>query len=161
MPGPPDGLPVLSRSVAGAGKAIVFELYPLVKCGIAGQGAGDEGANTMSDMPDWVRSLPGAVTVSDLDNIIVYMNDAAAAVWAARGGSSLVGSDLLACHGDRSKGMIRGLLESGGTNVYTIEKAGVRKMIYQSAWRDEAGAVAGLVELSLPLPADMPHFVRS
>lgn len=115
----------------------------------------------MHDMPDWVTGLPGAVTVSDLDNAIVYMNDAAAATWAAKGGKSLVGSDLPACHNERSRAMIRGLLESGGTNVYTIEKAGVRKLIYQSAWRDDAGAVAGLVELSLVLPEGMPHFVRS
>jgi len=114
----------------------------------------------MSDMPDWVTSLPGAVTVSDASHRIVYMNDAAAATWEARGGKALVGGDLLACHGERSAAIIDRLLAEGGTNVYTIEKAGKRKLIYQSAWRDGSGAVAGLVELSLVLPPDMPHFVR-
>ncbi|MBU0927035.1 MAG: PAS domain-containing protein [Spirochaetes bacterium] len=111
-------------------------------------------------MPDWVTRLPGAVTVSDRDRRIVYMNDAAAATWAAKGGRALIGSSLEACHNERSRGIIDGLLSSGGVNVYTIEKAGVKKLIHQSAWRDESGAVAGLVELSLVLPEGMPHFVR-
>lgn len=114
----------------------------------------------MQQIPDWIRTLPGAVTVADRDLVIVYMNDKAAETWAAKGGRSLVGSSLLSCHAERSQAMIRGLLESGGTNAYTIEKAGVHKVIYQSAFRDGQGAVAGLVELSLPVPADMPHFVR-
>ena len=35
----------------------------------------------------------------------------------------------------------------------------VRKLIYQAPWYRD-GVHAGLVELSLELPADMPHFVR-
>lgn len=34
-------------------------------------------------------------------------------------------------------------------------------MIYQSAWRDSSGAVGGLVEISMVIPAEMPHYVRS
>jgi len=44
-------------------------------------------------------------------------------------------------------------------NAYTIEKRGVRKLIYQAPWfRD--GIVQGLVELSLEIPDAMPHFIR-
>jgi len=111
-------------------------------------------------LPDWVTSFPGAVTVSDLDNKIVYMNDASAKVFESDGGRELIGSDLMACHNERSKALVSGLLVSGGTNVYTIEKKGMRKLIFQSAWRDGSGAVAGLVELSIVLPEGMPHFVR-
>lgn len=114
----------------------------------------------MSSMPDWVTKLPGAVTVSDREHRIVYMNDAAAATWEAKGGRALLGTDLLACHNPRSRAIIEGLLETGGTNVYTIEKGGAKKLIFQSAWRDASGDVAGLVELSLLLPEGMPHFVR-
>lgn len=112
-------------------------------------------------MPDWVRSFSGAVTVSDRDHRIVYMNDKAAATFQASGGRGLIGGDLKACHNERSKAVIDRLLAEGGVNAYTIAKQGQKKLIYQSAWRDESGAVAGLVELSVVLPEELPHFVRS
>ncbi len=115
----------------------------------------------MPSLPDWVTSFPGAVTVSDLEHRIIYMNDKSATVYAKEGGRALIGKEMMSCHNDRSKGMLENLLSTGGQNVYTIEKAGQRKLIYQSAWRDEAGQVAGLVELSMVLPDNMPHFVRS
>jgi hypothetical protein len=65
----------------------------------------------------------------------------------------------MGCHNDRSKEIIRQLLATGGSNAYTIEKEGLRKMIYQTAWRID-GSVAGLVEISMVIPADMPHYVR-
>jgi transcriptional regulator with PAS, ATPase and Fis domain len=114
----------------------------------------------MHDLPDWVTSFPGAVTVSDMDHRIIYMNDKSAATYAADGGRALIGHELMACHNERSKAMIQSLLESGGQNVYTIDKAGQKKLIFQSAWRDETGQVAGLVEVSMVLPPGMPHYVR-
>jgi len=114
----------------------------------------------MESMPDWVTGFPGAVTVSDRNHRIIYMNDAAAATWASKGGRALLGTDLLACHNQRSRTIIENLLASGGTNVYTIEKAGIRKLIHQSAWRDMSCTVSGLVEISLVLPEGIPHFIR-
>jgi hypothetical protein len=43
--------------------------------------------------------------------------------------------------------------------IITIEKAGKKKLIYQTPWHTE-GEYRGFVELSLELPAEMPHFVR-
>ena len=60
---------------------------------------------------------------------------------------------------DWAKEIIRNLLETGGSNAYTIEKEGLRKMIYQTAWRID-GEVAGLVEISMVIPTDMPHYIR-
>ncbi|MCX7024936.1 MAG: hypothetical protein NT080_09985 [Spirochaetes bacterium] len=115
----------------------------------------------MQNDPDWVKRFPGAVTVSDRDHAIRYLNDKSAATFASDGGQSLVGKDLMACHKERSKEIIRGILESGKPNVYTIEKKGVRKLIFQSPWYEEGSDVpAGLVELSLELPTNMPHFIR-
>jgi len=112
-------------------------------------------------MPDWVMRFPGAVTVSDKELRIVYMNEKAQATFADQGGASLIGSNLLACHhAQKSADTIHRLMAEGGQNVYTIDKKGQKKLIYQSAFTDESGAVAGLVELSMVLPADMPHFVR-
>ena len=46
------------------------------------------------------------------------------------------------------------------TNAYTIEKKGRKKFIYQAPWfRD--GRYAGFVEISMEIPFDMPHFVRT
>ena len=69
------------------------------------------------------------------------------------------GRSLLPGHNERSREIIRRLLDEGGRNVYTIEKRGVRKLIYQTVWR-EKGEVRGLVELSLEIPETMPHYVR-
>ena len=69
------------------------------------------------------------------------------------------GRSLLPCHNERSRAIIRRLLDEGGRNVYTIEKRGVRKLIYQTVWR-EKGEVRGLVELSLEIPETMPHYIR-
>lgn len=68
--------------------------------------------------------------------------------------------NLFDCHGERSREIIRRLLADGGTNVYTIEKNGVRKMIYQTAWRVD-GVVGGLAEISMEIPAEMPHYIRN
>ena len=112
-------------------------------------------------LTDWAKAFPGAVTLSDLDHRIVYLNDKAAATWADKGGKALLGTDLHACHNERSREIIDRLLAEGGTNVYTIEKQGQKKIIYQSTWKDAEGKLAGLVELSLPIPMDMPHYIRS
>jgi hypothetical protein len=60
-----------------------------------------------------------------------------------------------------SRTRLAGMLASGEPNAYTIEKTGKKKLIYQSPWHDENGAFAGIVEFSLELPEEMPHFVRT
>ena len=72
----------------------------------------------------------------------------------------MVGKNLFPCHNPHSQAIIRRLLEEGATNAYTIEKKGVKKVIYQSAWRKEDGTVGGLVEFSMIVPFEMPHHVR-
>ncbi len=114
----------------------------------------------MIKIPDWISGFPGAVTVSDSNHTVVYMNEAAVETWSSRGGKALVGTSLLASHGPRARRIIEELLSTGGSNVYTVEKMGVKKLIHQSAWRDSAGEVAGLIEMSLVLPPEVPHFIR-
>jgi hypothetical protein len=108
---------------------------------------------------DWARHLPAAVTVCDRDGVILEMNDASARAFADNGGAALVGQSLYGCHGAESADKIRELLRTERTNVYTIEKGGVRKMIYQAPWY-ENGRLGGLVEIAFELPAALPHFVR-
>jgi len=108
---------------------------------------------------DFLKETPFAVTVCDNDGIIVYMNDKASATWEARGGASLIGKSLYDCHGERATAMIKNMLATGSTNAYTILKNGQKKLIYQSPWHKD-GKVAGLIELSIVIPEEMPHFVR-
>jgi PAS domain S-box-containing protein len=113
----------------------------------------------------WTAEFPGAITVCDADGIIVEMNEKAAQGYAADGGKALIGKNLLDCHPEPARTKTKRLLDSRHSrhpakNVYTIEKNGVKKLIYQSPWYRE-GEFAGLVELSLEIPFEMPHFVRT
>jgi PAS domain-containing protein len=108
---------------------------------------------------DWLDALPGAVTICDARGVILAMNQAAAQQFADRGGWELVGRSLLDCHPEPARSRVERLLRERQTNVYTIEKGGTRRLIYQAPWFRE-GEFAGLIELSLELPAEMPHFIR-
>ena len=107
----------------------------------------------------WTDEFPGAVTVCDRDGIILHMNDRSAKTFEADGGRALVGTNLLTCHPEPSRSKMADLLANPRVNAYTIEKRGVRKLIYQAPWYRD-GEAQGIVELSLEIPADMPHFVR-
>lgn len=111
-------------------------------------------------VPDWAFRMNCAVTVADADCNIIYMNERSRQTFANRGGADLIGHNLMEYHNENSKAIIRRLLAEGGTNAYTIEKEGVKKMIFQTAWKDDEGKVAGLVELSMILPDHLPHYIR-
>jgi PAS domain-containing protein len=108
----------------------------------------------------WVDGFPAAITVCDTRGIIQEMNPRSCESFAADGGEKLVGTNLLDCHPPRAREILEGLLKRGEANVYTIEKEGKKKLIYQSPWYVN-GVYQGLVEISLPLPDVLPHFVRS
>jgi PAS domain-containing protein len=110
-------------------------------------------------MTDWTKEFPGAVTVCDRHGVITQMNDTSARTFEADGGRALVGTNLLNCHPEPSRGQVADMLANPRVNAYTIEKRGVRKLIYQAPWYRD-GIFQGLVELSLDIPASMPHFVR-
>ena len=108
---------------------------------------------------EWIEKLDGNVIVSDAQGRIIYMNEKALAHYKKDGGSSLIGKDLLECHAEASRKKIMEIMTSGQKNVYTIEKRGKKKIIYQSPWfRD--GEFRGIIELSLEIPFDMPHYIR-
>lgn len=111
------------------------------------------------DNSNWLNGVDVAITVCDRQGIIICMNERAGRTFAADGGRALVGKSLLDCHPETARQKIRALMEAGGSNSYTIEKNGVKKMIHQAPWfqGDEMG---GLVEFSLVIPQDLPHFIR-
>lgn len=111
------------------------------------------------EMNEWVKTFPGAITVVDANGIIIAMNDAAELGFKDDGGRDLIGKDVRACHPGLSRTKIEDLLKNRVENVYTIEKHGKKKLIYQVPWTRD-GQYAGFVELSLVIPFDMPHFLR-
>ena len=109
---------------------------------------------------EWIKEFPAAVTVCDEEGIILDMNDKAAKTFEKDGGRKLIGSNMLDCHPEPARAKAERLLAAREKNVYTIEKNGVKKLIYQSPWYRN-GEYAGFVELSLEIPFEMPHFIRS
>jgi len=108
---------------------------------------------------DWVKEFPAAVTVCDPEGIILAMNDKAAKGYEKNGGYNLIGSNMLDCHPEPARKKTEHLLAAREKNVYTIEKNGLKKMIFQSPWYKD-GEYSGFVELSLEIPFEMPHFIR-
>jgi PAS domain-containing protein len=107
----------------------------------------------------WVREFPGSITVCDPEGVILEMNDRAIQAFRSQGGQALLGTNLLDCHPEPSRTKVRQMLRTRQANVYTIEKDGVHRFIYQTPWYRD-GQYAGLIELALDIPADMPHFIR-
>jgi transcriptional regulator with PAS, ATPase and Fis domain len=107
----------------------------------------------------WIDDFPGAITVCDENGIILSMNHNAGEVFKDDGGISLVGKNALDCHPEPSRSKFAEMLRTHQENVYTIEKKGKKKLIYQSPWFHK-GVFGGIVELSLEIPMEMPHFIR-
>ncbi len=109
---------------------------------------------------EWIKEFPAAVTVCDVHGVILEMNDKAARTFEKEGGTALIGRNLLECHPEPARSKVERLLAGGEKNVYTIEKNGVKKLIFQSPWYKNNGEYAGFVELSLEIPFELPHFIR-
>lgn len=108
----------------------------------------------------WIKEFPGSIIVCNPDGIILEMNDKAAKGYEKEGGLELIGSNLLDCHPVKARKKVEEMLASREANIYTIEKKGLRKFVHQSPWYKE-GQYAGIVELVLEIPFEMPHFIRS
>ena len=103
---------------------------------------------------DFFKEVNLAVTITDKDGNVVYQNDSSCVV-----NGDVRGKNMMGCHNERSQQIIRHLLNDAATNVYTISKKGKKKLIYQTPWY-ENGEVKGLVELSIIIPEEMPHYDR-
>jgi hypothetical protein len=111
-------------------------------------------------IPAWAQTFPGSITICDPTGIILEMNDKSAAGYAADGGKLLIGTNMLDCHPEPASTKVKQMLENQQLNIYTIEKHGVKKLIYQTPWFED-GQYRGFIELTLEIPFEMPHFIRS
>jgi len=109
--------------------------------------------------PAWDLEVPVAITVCDPKGVILEMNDLSAANLKKYGGRALVGKSLYDCHPGPAGRKLARLMRSRRTNIYTVEKRGVKKIIIQAPWF-RGGKFGGYVELGAVLPGKVPHFVR-
>ena len=109
----------------------------------------------MSEKFNYMDSVDFAATVCDKEGIVLYQN-----ARAIRRDGDVTGKNLYNCHGEKAGQMIRHMIETGSKNTYQIIRHGKHRLLHQTPWFDESGAVAGLTELSIDLPDNMPVFDR-
>lgn len=107
------------------------------------------------DLSQYFRSVIDqdrcAVVICNLAHEIIYMNPAAAARYANRGGAALVGQSLLDCHNAQSVAVIEKVAawfaESREHNIiYTYHNEKENKDVYMVALRDADGTLIGYYE---------------
>jgi hypothetical protein len=108
---------------------------------------------------NWTNGIDFAITVCGKNGVITYMNDKSIKTFENDGGAKLIGTNVLDCHPEPSRTQLSGMLETEKKNVYTIEKNGKKKLIYQTPYY-ENDEYKGFVELSLEIPEVMENFVR-
>ncbi len=92
-----------------------------------------------------------AVVICNLEHEIIYMNPAAVAKYARRGGAKLIGRSLLACHKDESGETIKRVVAWFGESIehnmmYTSHNKKENKDVYMVALRDGDGQLIGYYE---------------
>lgn len=108
---------------------------------------------------NWVKELNVAITVCDASGKILEMNDKSISVNQKPEEESLIGKSVIDCHPEPARSKLEEMLKEPQTNAYTIEKNGIKKLIYQTPWYED-GMFCGLVEFSMEIPFEMRHMVR-
>ncbi|MEI8204468.1 MAG: diguanylate cyclase [Bacteroidota bacterium] len=108
---------------------------------------------------NWSDEVDFALTLCDTEGKIVHMNEVSKETFIKYGGKELDGQSLFDCHPEPAATLLASMLSSQERNVYTIEKNGRKKLIYQCPWY-EKGIYMGFAELSFVLPDNMPHYIR-
>jgi len=108
---------------------------------------------------NWSKYFPASITVTDANGTIIEMNDASINSYIKDGGAALIGTNAIDCHKEPTLSKIKKLYADHELNVYTITKNGKKKLVYQASYFIE-GKFSGIVEMSLPLPEEIPHFDR-
>ncbi|MGE5417061.1 MAG: diguanylate cyclase [Acidobacteriota bacterium] len=107
----------------------------------------------------WVKGFPGAVTLCDPEGIILEMNEISAQSFEKSGGRELIGKNILDCHPEPSLSRLKEIMKNRCVNSYTVEKNGIKKMVYQGPWYIDK-VYCGIMEMWFEIPGEMPHFVR-
>lgn len=92
-----------------------------------------------------------AVVICDLNHTIIYMNPTAISRYEKRGGSALIGKNLLDCHNADSQEIINKVLnwfleDERNNMIYTFKNEKENKDVYMVALRDENNKLIGYYE---------------
>jgi transcriptional regulator with PAS, ATPase and Fis domain len=109
--------------------------------------------------PNWVEEFPGMISVCDTEGIILAMNRNEIEHYKDKGGEKLIGTNLFDCHKERSVKIIKRLMETQKTRVYTVEEKGKKELVIQSPWYQD-GKYSGLVEIVVPIEGEIQRIVR-
>lgn len=110
----------------------------------------------MKQPSDFLKDTTMSVTVCDKTGIVVYQNET-----AKKNDGNAVGINMLDCHSIKTKEKILRMLSTGQGDTYAIIKNGKREIVHHMPWFSEAcGEVAGLIELTIPVPDNYPTFNR-
>lgn len=110
-------------------------------------------------MEKFFKEMDVAVTVCGADGEILDMNEKSRKTFLKPGREELIGKNVLDCHPEPARSKLADMLANPRNNAYTIEKNGIRKLIFQTPWYED-GRFGGFIELSMEIPAEMPHYVR-
>ena len=108
---------------------------------------------------DYFEGADVAVTICAKDGTILDMNSKSRRTFIKPGEREIIGNNVLDCHPEPARSQLADMLANPRTNVYTVEKEGVRKLIFQTPWYD-GDEYAGFMELSMVLPEVLPNRVR-
>ena len=108
---------------------------------------------------DYFEGADVAVTVCAKDGTILDMNRKSKKTFLKPGMPDIIGNNVLDCHPEPARSLLADMLENPRTNVYTVAKEGVKKLIFQCPWYD-GEEYAGFMELSMVLPENIPNRIR-
>lgn len=108
---------------------------------------------------DYFEGADVAVTICAKDGTILDMNQKSRKTFLKPDRPEIIGQNVLDCHPEPARSLLADMLQNPRTNVYTVEKEGLKKLIFQCPWYDD-GEYDGFMELSMVLPENMPHRVR-
>jgi hypothetical protein len=106
----------------------------------------------------WADEMDVRVTVCDLHGVIVYMNQSAVSSFQ-KYGENLIGKSIYDCHNPVSCQKIKEMNQNPSVNIYTILKGEEKRMVRQFPWV-ENGIHKGIIELSFPVPVEVPNKKR-
>ena len=108
---------------------------------------------------DYFEGADIAVTICAKDGTILDMNQKSRKTFLKPGRGEIIGNNVLDCHPEPARSLLDDMLKNPRTNIYTVEKEGLKKLIFQTPWYD-GEAYVGFMELSIVLPEAIPNRVR-
>jgi transcriptional regulator with PAS, ATPase and Fis domain len=110
-------------------------------------------------MNEWVRLIPAEIMVTSTTGSILEMNKAADELFKAEGGHQLLGKNVLDCHPEPAREKLTGMMLTHTPHAYYNTENGEKRFFFQSPWYQK-GLYEGFVEVSFPVPDQIPHFLR-